>query len=42
MPAIGRPFDSNQEEPVEIADQILLAGMQTGDVPPHDLASTIG
>jgi hypothetical protein len=25
MPAIGGPFDSDQEEPVEITDQILLA-----------------
>ena len=42
MPAIGRPFDPDQEEPVEIADQILLSGMQPGNVPPHDLASTVG
>ena len=42
MPAIGRPFDPNQEEPVEIADQILLSGMQTGNVASHDLASTVG
>jgi hypothetical protein len=42
MPAIGGPLDSNQEEPVEIADQVLLARMQTGNVSPHDLASPVG
>jgi len=42
MPAIGGPLDPDQEEPVEITDQILLPRMQTGNVAPHDLASTVG
>jgi hypothetical protein len=40
MPAIGSPFDADQEDPIEIADQILLAGMETGNMSSHDLAST--
>src|SRR5208283_37008 len=42
MPAIGGPLNPNKEESVKIADQILLARMQTGNVSPHDLASTVG
>jgi hypothetical protein len=40
MPAIGGPFDPDQEESVEITHQILVSGMQAGNVSPHDLAST--
>ena len=42
MPAIGSPFDPYKEEPIEITDQILLPRMQTGNVSPHDFASTLG
>jgi hypothetical protein len=40
MPAIGSALDPNQEESIEVTDQILLAGMETGNVSSHDLAST--
>ena len=42
MPSIGGSFDPNKEEPVKVADQILLAGMQAGNMALHDLASTVG
>ena len=37
MPAIGSSFDSHQEYPVEITDQILVSRMQAGNVSSHGL-----
>ena len=39
VPAMGGPFDPDQKESVEIADETLLPRIKPRDVSPHDLAS---
>jgi hypothetical protein len=40
MPPIGSPFDTDEKQSIEITDEILMSGMQSGNVLSHGFAST--
>jgi hypothetical protein len=40
MPPIASPFDTDEKQPIEITDEILMSGMQSWNVLSHGCAST--